>query len=172
MINPAIVGAAAGTGIALGGSKVYQKVTGKPAGAPASIAHVLTNDKLDSKAATIGEMTKEGVKDLLVLGGGAATVGGAAAIATGCSNKVGQAFAKGISKVGDALSKIAVNGKNLKDLVKSSSIYTKFSALPAPAKAAILAGAGVLALVGPLVTMVSAQKAGYIEGKHEINNGQ
>ena len=101
MINPAIIGAATGTGIALGGSKVYQKVTGKPAGAPASIAHVLTNDKLDSKAATISEMTKEGVKDLLVLGGSAATVGGAAAIATGCSNKVGQAFSKGISKVGE-----------------------------------------------------------------------
>ena len=56
----------AGTGFALGSAAIYKKVSGKPAGAPASIPHIITNDKLTNKAKAevIKEQIVEGGKDL------------------------------------------------------------------------------------------------------------
>jgi len=161
--------AAAGVGIGIGGSKAYKKITGKTAGEPASLAHILTNDKLDKKAkkAVIAEQFKESGKDTLKLAGIVATTAGATAIATGCSNKITGIAQKSISKVGNLLSKVSVNGNNLKDMIASTKVYQKISTLPTPAKAAMAVGGAVLALVAPIMTLVSSQKAGYIEGKHE-----
>ena len=137
-------------------------------GMKGSIAHVLTNDKIEDKGACFKEMAKEGIKDTLVLSGVTAGTAGAAALATGCSNKAAGAFNQLKTKAGEILSKISVNGENLKDIVKNSSIYKKINTLPTPAKAAIAAGAAAIALVGSIMTISAQSKAGYIEGKHEV----
>ena len=137
-------------------------------GMKGSIAHVLTNDKIEDKGACFKEMAKESIKDTLVLGSVTAGTAGAAAIATGCSNKAAGAFNQLKTKAGEILNKISINDKNLKDIVKNSKIYNKISALPTPAKAAIAAGAVAITLVGSLMTVSAQSKAGYIEGKHEV----
>ena len=135
-------------------------------GMKGSIAHVLTNDKIEDKGACFKEMAKESIKDTLVLGSVTAGTAGAAAIATGCSNKAAGAFNQLKTKAGEILNKISINDKNLKDIVKNSKIYNKISA--SPAKAAIAAGAAAITLVGSLMTVSAQSKAGYIEGKHEV----
>lgn len=164
-----IVGGVAGTGLALGGSAIYKKVSGKPAGVPGSVAHIVTNEKLDNKAKAevLKEQFVESTKDTLKLGGAVAGTATAASLITGNSEKAANVFNKIKSKIGDTLAKCSINGKNLKDIVKNTKVFQKFNSLPTPAKAGITAGAALLALAAPVVSMVSAQKAGYIEGKHE-----
>lgn len=140
----------------------------KTIGAPASLAHVLTNDKLDNKAKVLAEQTKEGIKDTLTLGGIALGTGAAASLATGCSNKVATAF-KGLKgKLSGILGNMNYGGKSVKDMIKNTNVFKKFNSLPAPAKVGLAVGAAALALAAPIVSMVSAQKAGYIEGQHEV----
>lgn len=169
MINPSLLGSATGVGLALGGSKLYTKATGKPAGAPASLAHIMTNDKLDSKAAVLKEQFIEGTKDTLKLGGAAVGTAAAASLVTGNSAKVAGFVQKAQTKAGKLLSKVSINNANLKDIVKDTKVFQKFNSLPTPAKAGIAAGIALLAVVTPIFTLVQSQKAGYIEGKHEIN---
>lgn len=169
MVVASTVGVAIGTGAAVGGSKLYTKITGKPAGMPGSMVHILSNDKLDKKAKekVILETTKEGYRDTAKLAGAAGLVAGAAAIATGCSNKIAGVVQEAYSGVGTALSNVTVKGNNLKEVVKNTGVFQKFKALPLPAKAAIAAATGLVALVLPIVSVCSAAKAGYIESKHE-----
>lgn len=164
-----VAGAAVGTALTVGGSKIYMNGTGKPAGAPGSIAHILTNDKLDKqgKADVLKEQTKESLKDALKVTGLAAGCAGAAALATAKSPKLSGLLSSAKSAVGGALEKVSVNGDNLKDMVKGTKVFEKFSALPKPAKAAIAVGAGALAGLGTIYKAVTQSKAGYIEGKHE-----
>ena len=159
----------AGTGFALGSAAIYKKVSGKPAGAPASIPHIITNDKLTNKAKAevIKEQIVEGGKDLLKLGGAVAGTATVALIVTGNYEKAANVFNKIKSSVGNALAQCSINGNNLKDIIKNTQVFQKFNSLPTPTKAGITAGAVLLALATPIVSMVSAQKAGYIEGKHE-----
>ncbi len=169
IVKPIIIGGLAGTGIGLGGSKLYQKISGKPAGVPGSIAHIVTNDKLDNKAKAevFKEQFVEGTKDTLKLGGAVAGTATAASLITGNSKKAADVFNKIKSKTGEVLAKCSINGKNLKDLIKGTKVFQHLNSLPTPAKAGIAAGAALLTLATPIVSVLNAQKAGYIEGKHE-----
>lgn len=164
-----LVSGVAGAAVSVGSSKIYSKVTGKPAGLPGSIAHILTNDKLDkqAKSKVVKEQTKEGLKDTLKVTGLAAGCAGAAALATAKSSKVSGLLSSAKSAVGGALEKVSVNGNNLKDMVKGTKVFEKFSALPKPAKAAIAVGAAALAGLGAVYTSLAPSKSGYIEGKNE-----
>ena len=164
-----LLAGATGVGLGVGGAKLYTKMTGKTAGAPASLAHILTNDKLDKQAKVdvIKEQFIESGKDTLKIGAAAAGVGGAAALAYAKSPKAAQVMTNAKSKIAEGLSQVSFGGKNLTDLIKGTKIFDKISKLPTPAKVAIAVAAGVIALVAPLATLVSSQKAGYIEGKHE-----
>lgn len=163
--------AALSTCCSLGGSigaiKLQQKITGKPAGCIGSVAHIISNDKIENKFACFKEMNKEGAKDTIKLAAATGVAAGAGAIATAASPTVKGAVKNVISKTGKALSNVSVSGKSLKELITSTKAFTKFNALPAPAKAAILAGGAVLATGLALLNNVSAAKAGYIEAKHE-----
>ena len=158
-----------GAGLGLGGAKLYNKVTGKTAGAPASMAHVLTNDKLDKQAKkqVIGEQLKEGLKDTAKLAGITAGVAGTAALVTGCSNKAGAFANRVISGIGNWCSNVKTYDVTLGETIKDTKLYQKVRTLSTPAKAAIGVAAAFLALATPIAALVSAQKAGYIEGKHE-----
>ncbi len=171
MINPALIGCTTGLGIGLAGSKIYSKMTGKAAGAPASAAHILTNDKLDKqgKSDVVKEQLSEGLKDTVNVSKVVIGSAAAASLAAGNSKKVAGLLHKAKTNVGNILSKVTVDNKNLKEIVKNSNIYKKLNNLPTPAKAAIAVGAAALALVAPITSIVSARKAGYIEGKHEAN---
>lgn len=169
LITADLLGGAAGIGLGVGGAKLYTKATGKPAGAPASLAHIMTNDKLDKQAKVdvIKEQFIESGKDTLKIGATAAGVGGAAALAYAKSPKAASFLTNVKSTIADGLSQVSIGGNNLKDMIKNTKAFEKISKLPTPAKVAIAVGAGVIALVAPLATLVSSQKAGYIEGKHE-----
>ncbi len=171
MINPGIIGSTAGVGLGLAGSAIYAKAKGKPAGVPGSTGHILTNDKLDKKAKgdVVKEQLIEGVKDTAKVGKVVVGSAAAASLVAGCSNKAAGLLHNAKSTVGGLLSKVSINDKNLKEIVKNNGVYKKLNALPTPAKAAIAAGAAALALVAPIAGLVNAQKSGYIEGKHEAN---
>ncbi len=137
-------------------------------GMKGSPAHVLTNKNMTkaAKKDCMKELYKESAKDTLKLTTLAAGAAGIGAVATKSNKFVGAL--KGIRhSVGEALSKVNIDGTNLKEAVKNSSVYTKFNSLPTPAKAAIAVGAAALAIVAPLATIGQASKAGYIEGQHE-----
>ena len=190
MLNPIVVGSAAGlglgSGLSVGGAKIYKKVTGKSAGVAGSPMHILTNDKLDkkAKAAVVKEQLVESGKDTLALGTIVGTSAGAAAIAAGCSSKV-QA---GLSSLKHAVKKFTDNivvkygngvidtmhagtnesiDKTLTQVIKNNKLFKKFNNLTTPAKAAIAAGALAMAVALPTISTISAAKSGYIEGKHE-----
>ncbi len=136
-----------------------------------SPAHITTNKHMTAKEkiACHGEILKEGLKDTLKLAAGvtgAAGIGAAASKSTKFVNLL-----KNVRhSVGDALSKVTVNGENLKETVLKSDIYGKFNSLPVPAKAAIAVGAAALAIAAPLFTIASSSKASYIEGKNEAKS--
>lgn len=173
-MNPLIfpkVTIAPNVALGLGGAKLASKITGKPVGVPASPEHILTNDKLDKKAKVnvVKEQLQESAKDTLKVGGivlGSAT---AASLVAGNSKKVSGFLQTQKGKVGNLLSKVTVNSKNLKEIIQGNNLYKKLNALPAPSKAAIAAAAATLSIVTPIATIVSARKAGYIEGKQESN---
>ena len=149
----------------LGATKLAGKISGKPQGMPGSIAHVLTNDKIENKGACYVAQLKEGAKDTLKLTAATGAAAGVASLAAGFSPKVQAGVKNIISKAGEGLAKVSVNGQSLKDTLKNSPAYGWFKALPSPAKAAVLAGAAVLSL-GAFVALTS-NKPGYIEGQHE-----
>lgn len=170
LITADLLGGAAGIGLGVGGAKLYTKATGKTAGVPGSLAHIMTNDKLDKQAKgnVLKEQLIEQGKDTLKLGATAAGVGGAAALAYAKSPKAASVLTNAKSKIAEGLSKISVGGKNLKEIVKGTKIFDKFSKLPTPAKVAIAVGAGLVALASPIFLLIQSQKAGYIEGKNEV----
>ena len=162
MINPQLagIGALAFTSTFLPGvlaAKAIAKKTGKPQGAPGSIMHVATNDKLDkfTKKETIKEINKTGNKIFIKGMTACAELAGAAAVATSCSSKC--------SKLATKLTKLPV----VKNIVKLATDCTKSKKLPTPAKAAIAVGSLAFAVAAPIMGAISAGKAGYIEGKHE-----
>lgn len=160
---PLVLGATLG----LGGSIAASKITGKPVGCKGSIAHVLTNDKIEDKLACFKEMNKEGAKDTLKLTAATGVAAGAGALATVASPKAKSFLQNAKTFVGDLLSEFSISGKSVKDIVKNTKVFGKFNSLPAPAKAAIAVGGAVLATGLTLVGCVSAAKAGYIEAQHE-----
>ncbi len=170
-IGKTIAPVAAGTmvaGVPGGVVIATAKAANKTIGAPGSLAHVLTNDKLDKKGSVLAEQTKEGVKDTLKLGGIVAGTGAAAAAAVAKLPKANALFNGLKDKVSNLLGKFSYGNQSIKDLIKNTKIFQKFNTLPNPAKAAIAVGAAALALVGPLISLVSSAKAGYIEGQHEV----
>ena len=114
LVDTAIVGGV------LGSSACISKVSGKPVGAPASLAHILTNDKLDlkAKATVLGEQFVESTKDTLKLGATVAGVGGGTALAYAKSPKAASYLNEVKSEIANILSKASFNGKNVKDLIK------------------------------------------------------
>lgn len=153
----------------LAGAKGYQKITGKPAGAPASLAHILTNENLTTKgkAKVLIEQGKEFGKDVLTIGGITAGAGVASAVAASTSTKYANFLQSAKSGVSEFLGKCNFDGKNIKDMIKSTEIYNKYNALPKPAKVAIATATAALAIIAPIAQSVYGQKAGYIEGKNE-----
>ncbi len=150
-------------------------------GLKGSVSHILTNDKVENKHACLKELYKERCKDVLRLSGGAAGVAGAAAATTillpeclpDAASKAANIVNKTKSAIGKQLSQFTFrdqngNLSNLKEAVKSTKIYTKLSALPAPAKAAIAAGAAALPVIASFLHKASVRREGYIEGKHEV----
>ena len=174
MINPLFVGSGTslGIGLGLGSAKAYKKITGKTAGTPASPMHVLTNDKLDKKgkADVVKEQLVESAKDSITVGKLVIGSAAAASLVAGNSTKVAGFLHSAKSKVGNLLSKVTVDNKNLKEIVQNNNIYKKLNPLPTPAKAAIAAATAAAAIIFPAYVVVGSQKAGYIEGKHEANS--
>lgn len=164
-----LVSCCTGVATGIGGSKIYTKITGKTAGVPGSIAHITTNDNLtnEAKLHVFGQYAKEGLKDTIKLAGvtTAAAAGGSLAVAN--STKCAKAFGKLTSTVSEFLGKTTINGTNVKEAIKDTQVFKKLNALPTAAKAGIAAGAAVLAMVLPIVSVNSAAKSGYIEGQHE-----
>lgn len=137
-------------------------------GMKGSPAHILTNNNMTKaeKKECYKELNKESLKDTLKLTTLTAGVAGVGAVASKSDKFVGAL--KGIRhSVGEALSKVNINGTNLKEAVKNSNAYTKFNSLPKPVKAAAAVAAAALAIIAPLATIGGAAKSGYIEGKHE-----
>lgn len=153
----------------LAGAKAYQKVTGKAAGAPASLAHILTNENLTTKgkAKVIIDQAKEFGKDVLTIGGITAGAGVTSAVVASKSTKYANFLQSAKSGVSEFLGKCSFDGQNLKEAIKGTEIFNKYNALPKPAKVAIATAAAALAVIAPLAQGVYCQKAGYIEGKNE-----
>ncbi len=164
----------------------------KTLGAPGSLSHVLTNDKLDNKGKVLVEQTKENNKNLLKLGGITVCAGAAASLATGCSKTLTNLLHQLKHWAGEKLSQVSISkipsnvkvdriifneaefikeqlntNKNLKDMIKNTKLFQKLNSLPTPAKAGLAVSAAILALAAPITALISSQKAGYIEGKHE-----
>ena len=57
--------------------------------------------------------------------------------------------------------------KSVKNLIKDSGLYKKFSKLTVPAQVGILVATATAALFTPFFTNASSAKAGYIEGQNE-----
>lgn len=179
-------GLGAGIGAFAATSKASKKIsekTGKPVGCTGSYTHIMTNDKIENKKGTLAEITKESLKDTGNLLGATGIGAGAAALVTGVSKKAQKGLNNFISNVGKSLDKISVPSNliadsiegikapktiSLKDKVKFSGIGRKFLNATPAAKAAILAGAAILAVATPLVAINNAAKSGYIEAKHEV----
>lgn len=164
----AVAGGAIGAGTVVAGSKLYQKATGKPAGVYGSLAHVISNPNVEDKKGCFGSIMKEQAKDTLKLGGITVGTAATASLITGNSRTAQSVLHEAKSIAGECLEAIKINDVNLKEAVKNSKIYTKLNALPTAAKAGIAAGAAVLALAAPLVSLVSAAKSGAIEAQHEV----
>jgi hypothetical protein len=152
----------------LGAIKLQNKITGKPVGCQGSVAHIITNDKIEDKFECFKEINKEGAKDALKLTTVSGLAAGAGALATVASPKAKSALKSAKTAIGNALSNVSISGKSVKDIIKNTNVFTKFNSLPAPAKAAIAIGGAVLAAGFALFEIMSAAKAGYIEAKHEV----
>lgn len=164
-----MTGLVAGSTLAVSGSYTLGKLAKKPVGVPGSIAHIASNPNLDAKGKvkTLADSTKEAIKDTAKITLAAGAVAGTAAIATGCSSTANNIAKEMISKAGNALAKVNISGKNLKEVIKKTTIGEKFTSLPTPAKAAILAGTAVLAAALPFLNSIASAKTGYIEGHNE-----
>lgn len=148
-------------------AKLKAKKTGTPSGTPGSLDHIVSNDKIVNKRACFAEINKQAVKDTFEIGAlsAVAAAGSAVAVASSSSAKVG--FNNFVSKVGKNLSKVSINDKSLKDIVKNTKVFNKFNSLPTPAKAAIVVGGGLFAILSlALNSMISGQSA-YIEAQNE-----
>lgn len=152
---------------ALGATKLAGKISGKPVGCTSSVAHIITNDKIEDKFECFKEINKEGAKDALKLTAATGVAAGAGALATVASPKAKSVLQSAKTAIGNALSNVSISGKSVKDIVKNTKVFGKFNSLPAPAKAAIAVGGAVLATGLTLLGYVSAAKAGYIEAQHE-----
>ena len=138
-------------------------------GAIGSPAHVLTNDKIDSKdkGKVLAKQLKEDVKDTLTIGKVAVGAGAAATVATTFSAKAAAAFKNGLKSVMSNFGKIKVNNKSLLKKIQDSNVYKKFNVLPTQAKAGIVAAVTAAAVALPFINNIDAAKKGYIEGQAE-----
>lgn len=163
-----VVAGMLGTGAVAGSVAIANKAK-KTLGAPGSMGHIMTNDKLDRKAKkeVLIEQNVESAKDMLKLAG--ASVGAAAttSLVVGNSKNVTNVAKNLKNTFAKHIEKFSFNGKNLKEIIKSTGLFKKFNTLSTPAKAGILAGAAVLALGFPLLILISAAKSAYIEAQHE-----
>ena len=163
VIDTAIVG-----GI-VGGAVCKSKITGKPVGIPGDYLHLITNNNLTSKDKF--EVRKEQIKDAyqntLKIGATSAFIGGSTALAYAKSPKVATVLKEVKTGVGELLSTISVNNKNLKDVIKNTKLYSKINALPTPAKVALTAGSIVLSIITPFAIIGQSQRNAYIEGRKE-----
>lgn len=133
-------------------------------GMKGSLAHVLTNPKVENKSACLKEMSKEAIKDDICLLGCTTAAVGIAANKDGIKNiamKVKdtpfkEVLKKGTQKLSTAIKNPKELGKKILDCFKPE----KLKAIPTPVKVGIIAGIAILATA-------SAAKSGYIEGKHE-----
>ncbi len=167
MTKAALIGAAVGTA----GLVTAAKLSKKPIGCKGSIAHIMSNDKLDgkAKARTFAQIAGQTAKDTVTIAGVTAGAAGAAAVASK-SAKFTNFLKNAKSKAGEALSNVSIKGKDLKSTIKETGLYKKISALPKPAKAAVAVGSAVLGALGSIWMLKSAGDAGYIEGQNERPN--
>ncbi len=168
MKNALLISSLAGGAVGLGSVALAAKISKKPIGCKGSMAHIMSNDKLDKQAKkdTFKQIGKETLKDTGKIAGATAVLSGAAALATK-STKVSTFLKDAKATIGEGLSKISINNKNLKSMITDSSLYKKANALPKPAKAAIATAAAALALITPFWMLKSASDAGYIEAQNE-----
>lgn len=160
--------AIAGTGLGIGSLALASKLSKKPIGCKGSIAHILSNDKLDKQAKvdTFKDIAKENLKDTGKVLGISAGYAGMAALASKSTKfpKILKMFRK---FVGDKLSNISYKGNDLKSIIANTTAYKKFNALPRPAKAAIAYGGAALAALSTIFAIKQTSDAGYIEAQHE-----
>jgi hypothetical protein len=139
-----------------------------PIGMVSSPAHILTNPKVKEKGHCLKDCYAQAFKDTGKMVGLTAGAAGAAALATAVTPK-GAGFVKNAQKgIEGLIRKVKINDKSLMAKLQKTSLYQKFNALPAPAKAAIGTGLAALAVILPLGTMASAANTGRIEGKYEV----
>ena len=140
-----------------------------PIGMVSSPAHILTNPKVKDKTHCLKDCYVQSFKDTGKMIGLTAGTAGVAALATAVSPK-GESIVKNAQKgIEGLIRKVKINDKSIMAKLQKTNIYSKFNALPAPAKAAIGVGIAALAVILPLGTMASAAKTGEIEGKYEVN---
>ncbi len=141
-------------------------------GCNGSIAHVLTNDKIENKGETLKKLGKESLKDTFALAAGTTGAIVAASNAGNIKNfaaKLKDTPIKEVATKGVEVAKKAVKNPKaafgkaasaVKNNLAPEKLAKAAKALPAPAKAAIAAGVALFATY-------SVSKAGYIEGKAE-----
>ena len=163
-----LIGALAGGISGLTTTTLIAKKAKKPIGCKGSFAHIMSNDKLDEQAKkdTFVQIGKQNLKDAGKVAGTTAVLSGAAALATK-SSKVSTFLKDAKSFIGEGLSEININDKNLKSMIKDSKIFKKANALPKPLKAAIATATAALAILVPAWALKSAGDAGYIEAQNE-----
>ena len=133
-----LIGALAGGISGLATTTLIAKKAKKPIGCKGSFAHIMSNDKLDEQA------KKDTFKQI---------------------GKQNLKDAKAL--VGKGLSKVNINNKNLKSMIKDSKIFKKVNALPKPLKAAIATATAALTILVPAWALKSAGDSGYIEAQNE-----
>jgi len=141
--------------------------------APGSLIHIASNNKVENKGKVAGDILKEQVKDTISLGNIVVGAGLGTGAAVGLSNKLTKGFNNIKHSIGEALNEFGCLNNNptkysIKDAITDSKVYKKFAKLSTPAQAALVAGAVAIAVVTPIISLVSASKAGYIEGKNEV----
>ena len=156
-----LAGAAIGAVATVGICKGISKLTGKPVGIAGSPAHVLTNDKVDSKMGVFKDQFVGGLKtDAKVLG------------VTGIAAGLGALAAKKSPELVDTLKSVKNTfsetfAQELKSVIKDTKVYQKLSALPTPAKVAVAVGSYALLIGSTIAGLSKIAKYGYIEGQHE-----
>ena len=145
----------------------------KQSSAPGSLIHIAANNKLENKGEVTKEIIKEQVKDTVSLGGIVVGTGIGTGTAVGLSNKLTNGFKNMKHSIGEVLGELGCLNYNpeklsIKDAITETKVYKKFAKLSTPAQAAILAGVAALAIATPIISLISASKAGYIEGQNEV----
>ena len=163
-----LIGSLTGGVLGAGATALVAKKAKKPIGCKGSTMHILSNDKLDEQAKkdTFKQIGKQVLKDTGKIAGTTAGLAGIAALAT--KSTKASAFLKDAKAcIGKGLSKVSINNKDLKSMIKDSKIFKKANALPKPLKAAAATAAAALAIIIPAWMAKSAGDAAYIEAQNE-----